>query len=1076
MNTAANNSPEITPPSGKAMQAVVRFTLYQSVFFNLIFVLMIVVGAFALLTMPVERYPLVNFGKVFITVYFPGASPDEVETLVTREIEDAIEGMEDIEFIQSTSFRERSQVVVKFLDDTDYDRLYDELRFRVLTVQKELPAEVDPPAFINIKTSDWLPVVSVNLAGERGNRALSLMAKELKLSLSRIPGVQEVVLHGEYTREFHIWLEPERMRRLGVTFDEVATALDAHNISIPAGNFSDGRSEFVVKVDEKFRSRDQVMQSILRRDADGSFVRLRDVASHAEMGYRDPFVITSVNGRDAVTLSVIKTEDSNALDIKTRVDEIVDATLPSLKVQGVDVVLTQDSTVYINDAMNTLGSNMVVGVLLVSLILWYFMGFRNACLTSVGIPFSFLTTMILMYLTGNSLNEITLFSFVLVSGIIVDDAIVVVENIYRHQQEGEPLLQAIVEGTAEVAFPVISATTTTVAAFLPMLIMTGSTGEFFALIPKAVAFAIVASLIECLFILPLHYKDWGPRSEQAARKQEKDNLLLRMARFFTRYITRFTLRFRLLSLGLVFLAFLASAGVMYVSATGAMPLIRIKFFPDDYNLYYVNVEGPPSTPVERIDDKLREIQDFVMADGPGMADSALGFAGFYVTEDYQQIYGSNYGNVVVTLPPKERQGFRDTDNNDPMQHLENMRLRLVERFEANGFRIRVRAEKGGPPTGKDVTVRVLGADPKAVRELAGEVLRFLRENPKTGPHLLDLEDDQGRPNRVFRFHVREDRAAEYDLTPKQVARLAASVLDGRFVGKYRLPDEEVDLKLSVDPSFLTEPEKSLSIPLLEHEAGPVTLADLCEVKTYTESGHLKRYDGDRAVTIEANLRPEAPTSTTAVVQQVRRFYEGIRDTYHGAAIDFGGEFESTQRSFTSLAYAFLVAVLLMYLILANQFRSYLQPLIILSAVVFSLIGVVVGKLVTQTEFTVNSFVALVGVTGVVVNDALVLIDFINRKYAAGLSRRQAVEEGIRIRLRPILLTTLTTTLGLLPMAIGFPSYSVVWGSMASTFVTGLCTATALTLFIVPVQWELLAGFNERRMRHGEKRRLQAEKA
>ncbi len=1052
------------------MRPIVRFTLYQNVFFNLVFVLLIAVGLFALLRMPVERYPLVDFGKVFISIYFPGASPDEVETLVTREVEESLEGMEHIEFIQSTSFRERSSIVVKFIDDTDYQRLYDELRFRVLGVQKELPEDTEPPEFVNIKTSDWLPVVSVNLSGDRDNRALTLMAEDLKLQLARIPGVQEVVLRGEYQREFHVFLDPDKLTRLGVTFDDVARALREHNVSIPAGDYFDGQGEFVVKVDEKFRTRRNVMESIIRRDADGSFLRVKHVAAYAELGYRDPFIVTSVNGHDGVSLSVLKTEESNALDIKKQVDFVVQGFIPLFEAEAVDLVMTQDSTVYINDAMGTLGWNLVAGVVLVSLIIWYFMGMRNAIMTTVGIPFSFLTTVIIMYVTGNSLNEITMFSFVLVSGIIVDDAIVVVENIYRHVQEGRPLQQAIVDGTAEVAFPVVSATTTTVAAFLPMLIMTGSTGEFFALVPKTVAFAILASLVECLLILPLHYKDWGPTGEKAKRRAEKDNLLLGTFRWFTRRVTRFTLRFRFLSLFIVLAAFVVSAGVMYVSAAGIMPLIRIKFFPDDYNLYYVNVSGPSSAPVESIDKYLREIERFVMADGPGMADSALGYAGFYVTEDYQMIYGNNYGNVVVTLPPKEDQHFENVQNNDPLQHLENMRRRLEEHFQNKDYGISVRAEKGGPPTGKDVTVRVVGEDSGSVERLSAAVLVFLRDHPDLAPYLVDLGNDEGRPNRIFRFRVREDRAAEYDITPLRVAQLAASVLDGRFVGKFRLPDEEVDLKLLVDPVFLAGPERALHIPLVEHAAGPVRLGDLTRVETYTEPAHLKRYDGDRAISIEANIRPESPTSTPAVVNAVRREFDARKSEFPGAAVTFGGEFESTQRSFTSLAYAFFVAILLIYLILANQFRSYMQPLIILSAVVFSLIGVVTGKLVTQTLFTINSFIAMVGVTGVVVNDSLVLVDFMNKGREAGMSRREAIEHGIRVRLRPILLTTLTTTLGLLPMALGFPQYSIVWGSMASTFVTGLCTATALTLFIVPVQWDLLEGFRERLARRRERKK------
>ncbi len=990
-----------------------------------------------------------------------GASPEEVEALITQEIEDALEGLEDVEFIQSTSYRGRSSVVIKFDDDTDYADLYKEVRFRIINIQKELPEDADPPSFVSIKTSDWLPVVSVNLSGDRSNRALSLMAEELKIPLERIPGVQEVKLQGEYDREFKIYLDPARLSRLGVTFEEVATALDASNISIPAGDFKDKQGEFVVIVDEKFRSSEQALSVIVRRDGDGSFVRVRDVASAVELGYSDPTVITTINGRDGVSLKIIKTEAGNALDIKEAADKIIAQFRPQLQQEGVELVETQDSTIYINDAMDTLGLNLLVGVILVSLLIWYFMGFRNACLTTVGIPFSFLTTMILMYLTGNSLNEITLFSFVLVSGIIVDDAIVVVENIYRHVQEGDPLVTAIVDGTNEVAFPVISATTTTVAAFLPMLIMTGSTGEFFSLIPKAVAFAITASLVECLFILPLHYLDWGPRPKPG-KDPEKDNLLLMGFRWLTRLVTSFTLRFRYLSLTIVLIAFAVSIAILGASAMGKSNLIRIKFYPDDYNLYYVNLFGPSTTPVETISEKLKDISRFIMADGPGMAASAVGMAGFYVTEDYQQIYGNNYGNVAVTMPARDDQHFKDTTDNDPTQHLENMRRRIEQTFEKDGYTVKIRAERGGPPSGKDINVRVLGTEPDQVQTLSRTMLDFMRRSPDIGPYVADLDTDVSEPNRIFRFRVREDRASEYGLNPSKVASLAASVLDGRYIGKFRTPDEDIDMKLGFSPEAFDSPEQALAIPLIEDDSGPIRLSDLCKVEAYNEPGALRRYNGYRAVNIEGNLNQAAQskTSVPVIIAKVRDFYQTIREQYPGASIEFGGEFESTQRSYLSLSYAFVIAVLIIYLILANQFKSYLQPLIILSAVAFSLIGVVCGKVLTQTLFTVNSFIAVVGVTGVVVNDSLVLIDFINSLYAQGMTRKEAVREGIRVRLRPILLTTLTTTLGLLPMAVGFPNYSVVWGTMASTFVTGLCTATALTLFIVPVEWDLLQGFHE----------------
>ena len=329
---------------------------------------------------------------------------------------------------------------------------------------------------------------------------------------------------------------------------------------------------------------------------------------------------------------------------------------------------------------------------------------------------------------------------------------------------------------------------------------------------------------------------------------------------------------------------------------------------------------------------------------------------------------------------------------------------------------------------------------------------------------MDLGDDTGQPSYVFRFRPREERTAEYGLDTRTVAGLAGSVLDGRFVGEFRLADEDVDLRLKIDNVFLERPEDALDVPVLEHSSGPVRLGDLCTVSSYREVGQLNRYQRQRAVTLTANIRPDAAISPQFVIHAVQEHYRKIENDFPGATLDFSGEFASTQRSFQSLMMAFVLAVLIIYVILATQFQSYVQPLIILSAVVFALTGVVFGTFFTRTLFTVNSFVATVGVTGVVVNDSLVLVDFMNKLYRDGLDRTAAAIEGMRIRLRPILLTTLTTMLGLLPMAVGIPSYSLVWGSMASTFVTGLCTATFLTLFVVPVQWHLLMGYQEWRSR------------
>lgn len=1043
------------------MKGLVRFTLAQQVLLNIVFVLLMVIGAYTLLSVPIERYPTVQLGQASIQTFFPGASPEDVEALVTNEIEKALEDLDDVEYVRATSNRERSRIIVKFSDDIDYRAAYDDMRLKVLSRMGELPDTVDPPLF-NLLDSDVVyPVVNVSLSGDRPNRTLVLLAEELKTTLEQLDGIRLIELDGEYQREYLVTLDLAKLTRLGVTFEEVAAAMSAANIQIPAGDMDTPQGEYVLLIDEQYRSREQIAQTVVRRDADGSFVTVGDLIKEAKMWHRDPVIISSVNGEQSVTLKIKKTREGNAVSMLKEINAILETAKPILEREGVAAVLTQDSTIKIKDAMNTLGWNLFLGIALVCFLIWYFMGFRNAALTTIGIPFAFLMTVIFMYLSGNSVNEITLFSFILISGIVVDDAIVVIENIYRHLEMGKPTNEAIVDGVSEVFLPVVSATLTTICAFLPMLIMTGSVGEFFAQIPKAVAFALAASVLECLLILPIHYKDYGPKPDLTKARvpeDEREEDSIPFLRKPADAVMRWGLRHRWLCMIFMILTVGVSFGILYLSITGKASLIRVKFFPDDYGSFFVDVEMPVGTAIERTDEVLRDISKRIVAGGPGMAESTAAFAGYVLDEDFEVTFASHLGNVTVTIPPQGKREFADHPKNDPLVHLDWMREQL-QPYVDQGITIRVRPQKEGPPTGKDVNVRTVGADEESVLALADEMKRFLTTDPRIKDELVNLEDSRGRDNRIFRFRVDHERAGEFGVTPSQVTVLTATALNGRIVGKYRDADEQVDLRLQAEE--LTDPAQALSLPLLEHPSGPLRLGDLNTTEISEEAGYLNRFEGERAVNISANLRTGSKQSAVTVVRLVQEHYNAVRGDYPGAALNFAGEFEDTRRSYASLFSAFIISILLIYMVLATQFNSYTQPIIVLSAVAFAFIGVILGLFFSRSLLTINNMVAMVGVVGVVVNDSLVLIEFINKQYSAGVPRREAILRGMNIRLRPILLTTLTTTLAFLPMALGIPTYSIVWGSMATTFVTGLCTATALTILLVPVQWDIIMEWNER---------------
>ncbi|MFT5727137.1 MAG: multidrug efflux pump subunit AcrB [Desulforhopalus sp.] len=1051
------------------MEKLVLFTLKQRVVMNLLFVLLIVVGAFTLLEVSVDRYPNIHFGKMYINTYLPGGSPEEVETLVTQKIEESLQEIDHIEYIRSSSYRERSNIVIKFIDDSDYEKTYNDVRINVLSKAKNLPERAESPVFNFLDVGDWFPTVSVNVSGAHTNTTLKLVAEEIKIPLSAIDGVSRVKMLGEYTREFHLLLDALKMESYGLTFQEITTVLQHANISIPAGHALTGGGEFTIRVDEQFTSRQEVMETILRTDEDGSFIRIADIVDDAFHTYQEPHIVASINGEECVTLQVLKSENGNALKIATEVRKLVDELRFVYGKDNVHLTVSQDSSIRIKDSIRVLGVNLMVGIILVCIIIWLFMGFRNAALTTIGIPFAFLVTLIFMYVTGNSINEVSLFAFILVSGIIVDDAIVVVENIYRHVQQGEPIKKAIVVGTSEVFLPVVSATLTTAAAFLPMLLMTGMIGDFFSIIPKTIVFALVASLLECLFILPCHYLEFGRREENREPEelkrhplsQVKEAVPMRITRRLCNKLILFTLKFRYTSQILLIMVFLVAAIIFTLSFQGKSNLIRIQFFPDNYSVFYVEVFGPAGTPISLTNDVITKFSQVLDDDGPAMAESVLGFSGFYIDDDFAPQYGSTMGHIAVTLPPVGKRHFADYPKNDVVQHLDDIKNRLALHLPEQ-FTMVIRPEKDGPPTGKDITIRVLGTNNDNVELLAEKVRSFLASHESIGPWLSGLKDDQGKVSKIFRIHVLKEKVAELGLQVDQVAGLAASVVNGQIVGTMKRSDEEIDIIVKIAQPEQLELAQTLEIPIIDSPGGIIRLRDLCTYDYSVESGILSRFQQQRSITLTTDIDSGTSLTPAMIVNKTKEYYQGIRKQYPGATLTFAGEHESTQKSFLSLTYAFVVATILIYLILAAQFQSYLQPLIIISAVIFALLGVIFGTFLARTLFTINSFVAVLGVTGVVVNDSLVLVAFINSCYRSGMGRREALLTAANTRLRPIILTTLTTTLGLLPMALGFPEYSIVWGSMAMTFVTGLCTATVLTIIIVPAQWDIIMDLTESR--------------
>lgn len=1097
------------------MKSFVRFTLTQTVFINVMFVILTVAGVFSLLKSPVENMPPVEMGKVFIVTVYYGASADDVEKLVTNEIEEALDGLENVEYIQSFSRRNSSSIEVKFLDDTDYETQYDELRFRVLNIQKQLPEGADDPTFIYVDTKMWIPVIVVNLIGDLSNRTLTLLGEELKSNLIKIDGVQEVTLSGEYDKEFHVSLDPAKLRDFGVSFGQAAEAIRSFNTKIPTGRFRKENRNLMLDTGNVLDAQHDVLDVVVRRDGDGNFIHIRDLVTTSGVSHRDPDTIDSVNGKSTLKLLVQKEDRANAVTIAKRAKAVARQFESAHQKDGLSIVMTYDSTIEINDSVNTLGGNMVLGMGFVVIILWITLGFRNAMLTAMGIPFSFLVTLIIVKFSGESINTISLFSFVLVSGIIVDDAIIIVENIFRHLEMGKSRVDAVVDGVSEVMLPVVSSALTTILAFVPMLIMTGTTGDFFSVIPKAVSFALFASLLEALFILPVHVLDWGPKghdrgsekghdrsSEKAhARGSEKGhtrgsetkietNPLDRLGdpsgkmerekksfshHFFgmmwTMYktILSFLLNHKVISLFGISAMFLGALAMMLLSVTGIVPLIKVKFFQDSYLRYHVAFQMPPGTSVEGTDRVVRELSSYILGFGDGEVGSVNGTAGMMETKDYVRHRSQHYGQVVVELPPLEKQRLSGVKENDVNAYLDIVREKLItyaksRRNEWGGVpKLDVFGENTGPPVGKAVNIRVSADTIEAAQVVADQMLGYLKSDGEF-KDLVNLDDNRADLQTVVRHRVDQKKALEYGLDSGAATALIAGTLNGMPVGAFRSEGEEIPLLVrlsrvgdrgNVGGVGLSDPADILDVPIVEHSSAPVYIGDIATVAYVEEPDIRNRYKGKPTLTITADIREGAQLSAGRVAHLASRFFDGISSDYPGVTLHFGGEFESTSRAYTSLAFAFLIAVMAIYLVLSSQFNDYFQPMMILTAIGFAFIGVVFGMFFTRSTFTIGSFLAVVGLSGVAVNDSLILIDFMNKQRKRGLALREAVVSGCRARMRPVLITTATTMMGMLPMAIGIPRKSITWAPMATAFATGLTSATLLALLIIPVEYEMM---------------------
>ncbi len=1040
-------------------------SIRQGVLVNLLFVLMIMGGLWAAQRIPVDFFPDISFNASQIVTVWSGASPDEVERLVTTKIEDEIDGVSGIKEMFSYSSQGLSEILVEW-DETmapmDYESALNDLRAALDRVD-DLPEDAEEILLTELSVSERFEVVMVAVAdvGGVGEYTLREVARDLKDRLERIPGLRRAQLRGDRDREIRVWVDAERAHQYDLTLAEIHALIARNNQNFAGGSFTDPSSrEVTVRGLGSFVSPEALAQTVVKKDPDGRHVLLGDVAEVAA-DFEKRRLYGRYQGKANIAIGIAKESDTDLIELVRQVRAEVED-YQRLVPEGVEVGITWDGASYVEARIGLMTSNLLLGVVFVIFILWLTVGFRNAMLAIIGVPFSFLVALILFPLFDITINAMSLVGFIMVSGMLVDDAIIILENIYRHVEEGLPIREAAVRGAEEVMWPVTAAIATTVAAFIPMLTVSGTSGEFMEILPKTVIVCLIGSLFEALVILPVHYVDFGSRGR--ARGAVRGPALLRLSDRL-RSATEAGLdglrdtygraQQRVLEHRYAFLAFSVAALFFAVGLSRHVP---VDLFPSDFNQIMVSLEAPTDFGIDQTDEVVRALEEELRPIAHELVDVSS-YSGLSMTADEIPVIGVNQGLLFVSFP--------DTPENvaDPTRVLRMLDARLSAWAEAHPERVaslRVAPPRNGPPIGKPVAIRIQADDYALAKQIAEEMKAELRATPG----VTNIEDNVPLGPRELRVAMDETRASLHGLTFEDVGFTLLAANDGAVPSTFKDPlsDEDVDIRVQLRPEQRRSVADLLDVEIRTPEGYRVKLGDVADIEVARGYRSLYHFDANRSVVVYADVDGVEATSVS-INELMRRRFADVPERYPGVKLIFGGEFQATDEAFADMRRAFLLAVVAIFGILAAQFRSYLQPLIVMSVIVFSFIGVVVGMWAMNAllgGYALSMYVlyAIVGLAGIVVNDSLVLIDFVNQERRRGSPARQAVAVASARRFRPILLTTLTTVTGLFPMAVGLTGYSRVFGPFATAIVFGLLSASLLTLFVVPSLYVVLEDASE----------------
>ena len=1016
----------------------------------MLMIIIIIFGLYAWINLPRELTPEIALQSAVVTTLYPGASPEEVEKLVSAPIEDAIEeNVNKIDLLFSTSSEGRSVIAVNFeeMSDRDFDKELENLRTAVEQVN-ELPEEIlDDPRIEDLDISSGFPMLTIVVGGNISETQMRDIAENLKDEILDIKNIASVRIAGFREREIWIEVNPNRLKAYQIPIASVVTAIGASNLNLPAGTMELGNTEFMVRTMGEFANPDTIGETIIAVQPTGTPLRLNDVATVSDT-YEETRTLSRINGSPSISLSVQKKTEGNIIALVAELRKLIEQRRRDLP-EGAELTAVNDYSVVLKERLGILETNAFFGLVLVVLMLLLFIGWRNAMFAALGIPVAFMATFWFMSVGGYSLSGVSLFGLILVVGIVVDDAIVVIENIYRHIEAGKSPKVAAIRGAEEVGWPVVAASLTTICAFGPLMFMSGVSGQFMRVVPIMAILVLIASLFEVFVILPAHVSEWG----KAENRKARTNRWFELVRNRYVKVLKITIRWRYAFVGSVLF-------IGLIACVGAFLVLDKELFPgEDFPQFYVRAEMPISYGIQETAGVIAQIEK-VAKELPSTEVAAIvSNIGLHTLTSgliRGVAYGSNFGEVIVELTPKQER-IRGVD-----EIIADLRTKTatISGIEQLNFI----TQEGGPPQGEDVEVKVKGPRFENLTELAGVLKTSLTQ--MNG--VYDIYDDFRTGKSELRIYLKPEKAHQYGLTTFQVAQTVRTAIEGAKATTYREADEAIDVIVKYEEDTLNNLAELNNLLIATPTGAIVPLKDVADIVEEKGYADVRRFGGERAISVYASV-DRAKTTPVKVNQALISAFANVESLYPGYQLDFRGLFDQVMESFSELWKLFIVGLLLIYVVLGAQFKSFIQPIIIMFAVPFGMIGAMVGLLLSNATLSIVAMFGIVALAGIVVNDSIVLIDFINKYREDGYNKWYAILKGGSVRLRPIILTSLTTIIGLIPMAIGLGGKSPIWMPMANTIIFGLSVATLMTLFVMPALYAITADLRRIFLKNPEQR-------